>query len=81
MRLPRDISGRDLARALRAFGYEVKRQTGSHIRLTSTLKGQHHVTIPNHSPIRLGTLSELVSDIADHFGISRDEVAKQLFDA
>ena len=34
-RLPRDISGRDLARALRRYGYEVTRESGSHMRLTT----------------------------------------------
>lgn len=29
MRLPRDISGVSLARALKEFGYEISRQTGS----------------------------------------------------
>lgn len=35
MRLPRDISGDDLARRLRVFGYQATRQTGSHMRLTT----------------------------------------------
>lgn len=35
LRLPRDLSGRDLARALRRYGYEVTRETGSHMRLTT----------------------------------------------
>ncbi|MGI8812518.1 MAG: type II toxin-antitoxin system HicA family toxin [Pyrinomonadaceae bacterium] len=55
MRLPRDISGTDLVRALRSLNYETIRQTGSHIRLTTFDNGQHHVTIPNHEPLRIGT--------------------------
>ena len=35
MRLPRDLSGQELARALRRLGYEVTRQRGSHIRVTT----------------------------------------------
>src|SRR4051812_39831217 len=46
MRLPRDVSGDDLARALRAFGYAVTRQTGLHMRLTTAQHGEHHVTFP-----------------------------------
>ncbi len=34
MRLPRDLSGSDLAQALRKLGYSITRQTGSHLRLT-----------------------------------------------
>jgi len=35
MRLPRDLSGRELASALRRLGYEITRQTGSPLRLTT----------------------------------------------
>lgn len=45
-RLPRDVGGADLARALGALGYRVMRQTGSHIRLTTQEGGEHHVTVP-----------------------------------
>ncbi len=47
MRLPRDVSGEDLARRLRVLGYEITRQTGSHMRLTTQEGGEHHVTIPD----------------------------------
>jgi len=36
MKLPRDISGEELAKLLRKYGYKVTRQTGSHMRLTTT---------------------------------------------
>ena len=35
MKLPRDVSGVDLAKRLGRLGYEVTRQTGSHLRLTT----------------------------------------------
>jgi len=45
VKLPRDVSGTELAALLRRFGYEITRQTGSRLRLTSTFKGfEHHVT-------------------------------------
>jgi predicted RNA binding protein YcfA (HicA-like mRNA interferase family) len=79
MRLRRDISGADLAKALSALGYRTTRQTGSHLRLSTEEGGQHHVTIPNHDPVKVGTLSGILSDVAAHFGISRDEVIQRLF--
>ena len=79
MRLPRDCSGTDLARALRSFGYSVTRQTGSHLRLTTQEQGEHHVTIPAHGSLRLGTLAAILDDVAQHFAISRDNVAQKLF--
>jgi predicted RNA binding protein YcfA (HicA-like mRNA interferase family) len=51
VRIPRQLSGQDVARALRVLGYERVRQDGSHIRLTSTVNGTHHVTVPNHKPL------------------------------
>ncbi|MDA2927733.1 type II toxin-antitoxin system HicA family toxin [Acidobacteria bacterium AH-259-G07] len=79
MRLPRDVSGDDLVQALKTFGYQVTRQTGSHIRLTTKEHGEHQITIPKHVSLRVGTLSGILSDIAKHFEISRDELIKQLF--
>lgn len=69
MRLPRDLSGADLAQALKAFGYRITRQTGSHLRLT----------IPNHNPLRIGTLSGILADVAAHFELTREELADRLF--
>jgi len=78
MKLPRDIRGVSLARALSGFGYEVSRQTGSHIRLTTTQNGEHHITIPAHDPIKIGTLSGILAEIARHHEISRDELLRRL---
>ena len=79
MRLPRDLSGSDLAQALRKFGYRVTRQTGSHLRLTTTEHGEHHLTIPQHNPLRIGTLSAILADVSAHFELSRDELIEKLF--
>jgi len=46
MKLPRDLGGEELAKILGKYGYQITRQTGSHIRLTTVFKGQHHMTIP-----------------------------------
>lgn len=80
MKLPRDVGGDQLIRALRRFGYEITRQTGSHVRVTSKLKGvEHHVTIPAHKQLRVGTLSEILGDIANYLDLTRDELIQQLF--
>lgn len=79
MRLRRDRSAAELIKALAAYGYAVTRQKGSHIRVTTQQQGEHHVTIPNHDPLRIGTLSNILRNVAEHFGISREELATQLF--
>jgi predicted RNA binding protein YcfA (HicA-like mRNA interferase family) len=80
LKLPRDVSGEDLARALRRFGYEITRQTGSHMRLTSNFKGsQHHVTIPVHAQLKVGTLAEILGDVAWYLELTRDQLLRDLF--
>jgi predicted RNA binding protein YcfA (HicA-like mRNA interferase family) len=79
VKIPRDISGQDLIRCLRKLGYAPTRQSGSHIRLTTQANGEHHITIPNHNPIKIGTLSAILSDIADHFGKSKDGILREIF--
>jgi predicted RNA binding protein YcfA (HicA-like mRNA interferase family) len=79
MRLPRDLSGEELTVLLERYGYEVTRQTGSHMRLTSVQEGEHHVTIPRHASLRVGTLSAILRDIAEHLGIPRQALVEALF--
>jgi predicted RNA binding protein YcfA (HicA-like mRNA interferase family) len=79
MRLPREISGEELAKRLEKYGYRITRQTGSHMRLTTTLRGEHHITVPAHKGLRIGTLSGVLSDAAAHLGMNKSDLAKELF--
>ncbi len=79
MRLPRDLSGDDLAQALKPLGYHITRQTGNHMRLTTEEQGQHHVTIPRSNPLRIGTLAGILSEVASHFNMSREELIRKIF--
>lgn len=78
MKLPRDISGSQLVAALKAFGYEETRQTGSHVRVTTQINGEHHLTVPAHDPLKIGTLNAILREVGTHFGLTRDEVLQQL---
>ncbi|TAL36448.1 MAG: type II toxin-antitoxin system HicA family toxin [Spirochaetes bacterium] len=79
MKIPRDESGESLVKRLSAFGYTITRQSGSHIRLSTAQKGEHHITIPSHDPIKIGTLNSILKDIASHFQISKDELIQTLW--
>ncbi len=79
MKLPRDLGGEELAQALARLGYGITRQTGSHLRLTTTLRGEHHVTIPRHKPLRVGTLNRALKEVAQHLGIGKQELIERLF--
>ena len=81
MTLPRDISGDELATLLhRHYDYRIIRQRGSHMRLASTLRGaEHRVTVPNHRQVSVGTLSGIISDVADYVGLPALDVRRALF--
>ncbi len=79
MKLPRDLSGAELAHALNRVGYRVTRQSGSPMRLTADSPTQHHITIPPHDPLKAGTLGAIRADVAAHLGIGRDELLRRLF--
>lgn len=80
MRLPRDVSGDDLAKALAGLGYRMTRQTGSHLRLTTLERGEHHVTVPRHAALRIGTLAGILGDVAQHAGVTREALIERLFE-
>jgi hypothetical protein len=39
----------------------------------------HHVTVPSHDPLKIGTLAGILSDVANHLKISRDDLQQRLF--
>jgi len=79
LRLPRDLSGEELARRLNRVSYTVTRQTGSHMRLTTTNPAEHHITIPRHAALRVGTLASILDDVATHLKVTREELLARLF--
>lgn len=79
MRLPRDVSGRQLAKLLAQFDYVITRQSGSHIRLATRKNGEHHITIPDHRELRMGTLRAILTDVADHLDMNLDELIEKIF--
>ena len=78
MKLPRDVSGAELIKALRNLGYGNPRQRGSHIRITTQENGEHHEVIPNHTPIKVGTLHAILKSIAAHHQLTVQELIEKL---
>ena len=78
MRLPRDVDGPRLVKALRVLGYEPTRQKGSHIRVTTQRDGENHEVIPYHHPIKTGTLAGILKHIASHHGMTLDTLLQVL---
>lgn len=79
MKLPRDLSGEQLIKALERLGYQPTRQSGSHVRLTCASPEEHHLTVPLHDPLRVGTLAAILADVAAHHRLTRDALIARLF--
>jgi len=78
MKLPRDMDAADLIKALAKLGYRAVRQTGSHIRLECS-EPTHAITIPNHRPLRVGTLSAVLADVGKRHQLDRDRLIAMLW--
>jgi predicted RNA binding protein YcfA (HicA-like mRNA interferase family) len=60
-KLPTDLSGRDLIKALQRIGFVIQRQRGSHIILRRESPFAR-VSVPNHKSLRVGTLRTILQE-------------------
>jgi predicted RNA binding protein YcfA (HicA-like mRNA interferase family) len=80
MKLPRNIGGENLASLLTRYGYRETRRAGSHIQLTTTFKGfEHHLTVPAHDPVKVGTLNNIINDLSSYLEMDKQSLIKELF--
>ena len=76
MKLPRDLSGREVVAVLVAeFDYRVVHERGSHIVLETDKPSHQRIAIPDHKSLRLGTLSAILRAVASHKHVERDAIA------
>jgi hypothetical protein len=66
MKLTRDVSGDDLVKGLQRVDHSVTRQKGDYLYMTTQRSGEHHVSIPLHNPMKVGTLSGILRSVATH---------------
>lgn len=79
MKLPRELSGRDLARVLCAeWAYRQVNQVGSHIVLQTETPQHHRLSIPDHRPLRIGTLNAILRQVAAAKGVAREDILATL---
>lgn len=79
MKIPRDLKGSDLARVLcRQWDYKVVHQQGSHIILDTEIPSYQRISIPNHNPLRLGTLNSILRAVSRHKGVTKAEIINTL---
>jgi len=79
MKLPRDVHGADLVELLcRGFGYRKVHQVGSHIVLQCETPAHHRIAVPDHRPLRLGTLNAILRAVERAIGVSRADIVDRL---
>jgi predicted RNA binding protein YcfA (HicA-like mRNA interferase family) len=79
MKSPRNLSAKDLIKSLKIYVYEAVSQRGSHIKVTTRHNGEHHLAIPNHNPIKTGTLNAIIRQVAEHLDKNKEDILKELF--
>ena len=79
MKLPRDLAGRSLVKALcRDWDYRVVNQEGSHIILQTASPTHQRIPVPDHDPLRIGTLNSILRLVAAHKSVEREEILRSL---
>lgn len=61
-RLPQ-LSGREVARALKKLGHEKDHQRGSHIVLRQSTYPHRRIVVPDHDEVAKGTLRAIIRQI------------------
>jgi predicted RNA binding protein YcfA (HicA-like mRNA interferase family) len=79
MKLPRDLNGSQLVKMLERVDYQVQHQTGSHIIVRTTQNGENTQSVPNHKPLKIGTLNGILGEVADHLGMDKKGLTDLLF--
>ena len=78
MKTPRDLSGRELVRILcrhwRLRGIETR---GSHIILQTETPARQRIPVPDHNPLRLGTLTSILRFVSQHKGVEKEDVLRR----
>jgi predicted RNA binding protein YcfA (HicA-like mRNA interferase family) len=79
MKIPRDLSGAQLVKVLcRDWDYRVIHQEGSHIILQTDAPSHQRLSVPNHNPLRVGTLNGIVRAVSAHKGVQRQQLLDTL---
>ncbi|MBX9743465.1 MAG: type II toxin-antitoxin system HicA family toxin [Chthoniobacterales bacterium] len=79
MKLPRNLSGKELAAVLcRHWNYYIVHQVGSHIILQTDILSHQRIPIPAHAFLRIGTLNAILKMIATHKEVRKEDILESL---
>ena len=75
MKIPRDLSGREIVKTLcKHWDYRQIHQEGSHIILQTDTPSHQRIPVPDHNPVRIGTLNSILRLVAMHKGVEKQDV-------
>lgn len=76
MKIPRDLEASRLISVLQRLGYVI--ESGSHIRMFHAGPPPHHLTVPNHSTLKVGLLQALLKEVAERQGLPLERLVEML---
>lgn len=79
MKIPRNLKGSYLVGILcKLWDYQVIHQQGSHIILETETPSHQRISIPNHNPLRVGTLNGILRAVARHKEVTKQDILDTL---
>ena len=60
------------------WAYTKVNQVGSHIILQTETPRHHRLAVPDHKPLRIGTLNAILREVAVAKGVTREDILSTL---
>jgi predicted RNA binding protein YcfA (HicA-like mRNA interferase family) len=77
VRIPRDLSGRELVQILcKQWGYVIVNREGSHIILQTETPTRQRIPVPDHPALRIGTLNNILRLVSKHKQVTREDILR-----
>jgi predicted RNA binding protein YcfA (HicA-like mRNA interferase family) len=81
-KIPRNLNSKLIIKYLERLGFVATRQKGSHIRLSALINiKQSHITIPNHKPIKIGTLNAILKELSFILNKSKESIIDEILES
>ncbi len=76
MRTPGALSGKELIKFLSIYGYTITTQRK---KITIQENGEYHLARSNPSPLKIGTPNGIITQVANHFSVTKNQVFENLY--
>jgi predicted RNA binding protein YcfA (HicA-like mRNA interferase family) len=80
-KIPRNLDSNDFIKLLKYLNYNFVHQRGSHIKFSKTINdSKFSISLPNHKPLKVGTLSAIINQICIQNNMQKDEIIRIVID-